>query len=80
MSDPAMRPHGWRLKAARLALGWSQRRLAKRAGVGINTVLRLERLDYPQPRSVAHGTLRWVLLALEQAGGALPRERAGGDA
>lgn len=52
------------IKAARELLGWSQEDCAKHAGVGLETLRRLE-LKTGQPRQQ---TIKAVLSALENAG------------
>jgi len=47
MSNPVTSPSGAQLRAARHALGWTQRQLAKRSGIHYITVHLYER-DKPQ--------------------------------
>ncbi len=51
------------LKAARVALGWNQAEMAQRAGIGMQTVMRIERGD-PSIWATRHAMRR----ALSQAG------------
>jgi hypothetical protein len=57
---------GGQIRAARAALKWSANTLSKKAGVGIQTVIRFEAVDgIPPSRS---STLQGVQAALEAAG------------
>ncbi len=58
---------------ARSALGWSTRKLAQEAGVGVNTVNRLEN----NRKSLAE-TVRKIEGALEKAGVVFISENGGG--
>lgn len=54
------------IRAARAALGWTATRLAKEAGIGLRTVMRIE-ADDDIPKTTT-GTLTKVQVALEAAG------------
>ena len=56
--------HRHQIKAARELLGWSQQDCAKHAGIGVDTLKRLE-VGNGQPR---RATLDAVLSALQKAG------------
>lgn len=57
---------GLQIKCARIALRWSMEDLARHAGVGVQTVVRLERSnEVPDGRI---GTLRTVQACFEAAG------------
>lgn len=57
---------GMQIRSARAALRWSAERLSKEAGVGIQTVNRMEQTD-GQPVSRT-STLKLVKMTLEAAG------------
>ncbi len=59
-----MLPTGRLIKAARILLGWSQAQLAAKAGVGRNSLSRLE-VEEVDPRS---STIRKLTEALEEGG------------
>jgi transcriptional regulator with XRE-family HTH domain len=57
---------GRQLKAARALIGWEQTDLAKKSGVAISTVRRME--SFPGEVGARTGTLSLVQRALERAG------------
>jgi predicted transcriptional regulator len=57
---------GRQLKAARALLGWEQTDLAKKSGVGISTIRRME--AFAGEIGARTGTLSLVQRALERAG------------
>ena len=57
---------GAQIRMARGHLKWSVEELAKRAGVGLSTVRRMESVDGPPPSTVAN--LQAVQRAFESAG------------
>lgn len=54
------------MKAARALLGWEQTDLAKKAGVAVSTIRRME--SFPGEVGARTGTLSQVQRALEKAG------------
>jgi predicted transcriptional regulator len=57
---------GRHLRAARGLLGWTQSHLAKKAGVGLGTIRRME--DFEERVGARTDTLDKVILVLERAG------------
>jgi transcriptional regulator with XRE-family HTH domain len=66
MLDLALIITGRQLKAARALLGWEQTDLAKKAGVAVSTIRRME--SFPDEIGARTGTLSLVKKALERAG------------
>jgi transcriptional regulator with XRE-family HTH domain len=65
------------LRAARSLLGWSQTELAKRAGLSLPTVKRVEREDGDGP-SVSEEARNKLRITLEKAGVEFIAENGGG--
>jgi transcriptional regulator with XRE-family HTH domain len=65
------------LRAARSLLGWSQTQLAKRAGLSLPTVKRVEREDGGGP-NVSEETRNKLRVTLEKAGVEFIAENGGG--
>jgi transcriptional regulator with XRE-family HTH domain len=65
------------LRAARSLLGWSQTELAKRAGLSLPTVKRVERGDGGGP-NVSEETRNKLRVTLEKAGVEFITENGGG--
>ena len=57
---------GWHLRGARGLLGWTQSHLAKKAGVGLGTIRRME--DFDEAVGARTDTLGKVVAVLEKAG------------
>jgi transcriptional regulator with XRE-family HTH domain len=56
---------GFQIKLARIAVGWSQQRLADEARLGVATIQRAERADEPP---LTASNLRAIQRALQEAG------------
>ncbi len=68
---------GHQLRAARSLLGWKQEDLSVKAGVGVNTVRRMEGFG-PKEINAYGATIRAVQRALEKAGIEFIAENGGG--